>query len=138
MGENLYSEGGEALSQLPRKAVVPHLRRCSGPGWMGPWGWAALPIKGGWGWVGFKVTSSKPFCDSMRSCMGTVRPRPQPVIEHLGKGHTQPWEHRWKQFIRVTRRVESGTSSPSPHLGAGPGREGLLCGDLFSGVFGEP
>ena len=30
-------EGGEALPQLPREAVVPHPWRCSRPGWMGPW-----------------------------------------------------------------------------------------------------
>jgi len=29
-------EGGEALAQLPREAVVPHPWSCSRPGWMGP------------------------------------------------------------------------------------------------------
>ena len=36
-GEILSSEGGEALAQLPREAVVPHPWRHSRPGWMGPW-----------------------------------------------------------------------------------------------------
>jgi len=36
-GEDFHSEGGEALAQLPREAVVPHPRRRSRPGWMGPW-----------------------------------------------------------------------------------------------------
>ena len=50
------SEGGEALAQLPREAVVPHPWRHSRPGWMGPW--AAELVGGspaygtGWGWVG--------------------------------------------------------------------------------------
>ena len=35
--EILHSEGGEALAQLPREAVVPHPWRHSRPGWMGPW-----------------------------------------------------------------------------------------------------
>jgi len=55
------SEGGERLTQLPRKAVVPHPWRHSRPGWMGPW---AAELAGGspahrrrWGWVGFKVPS---------------------------------------------------------------------------------
>lgn len=31
-------------------------------------------------------------------CMGTVRSWPEPVIKHLGKGCSQPREHRWNQF----------------------------------------
>ena len=27
-------------------------------------------------------------------CMGTVESQPEPLIEHLGKGPDQPWEHR--------------------------------------------
>ena len=34
--KNFVSEGGEALAQLPREAVVPHPWRRSRPGWMGP------------------------------------------------------------------------------------------------------
>mgnify|MGYP001852612538 CR=1 FL=1 len=30
-------------------------------------------------------------------CGGTVRSWPEPVIEHLVKGCSQPWQHRWKQ-----------------------------------------
>jgi len=37
--------------------------------------------------------------------MRTVRSCPEPVIEHLLKWCSQPWEHRWKQFTFVTRRV---------------------------------
>ena len=29
---------------------------------------------------------------------GTVKSKPEPVIEHLVKGHRRPWEHRWKHF----------------------------------------
>jgi len=32
-----FTKGGEALAQLPREAVVPHSKRHSRPGWMGPW-----------------------------------------------------------------------------------------------------
>jgi len=62
LAEILHSEDSEALAELPREAVVPHLWRCSRPGWMGPGqpqlGEAALPIAGGWGWLGLKVCSS--------------------------------------------------------------------------------
>jgi len=27
-------------------------------------------------------------------CMGTVKSWPEPLMEHLGKGHGQPWEYR--------------------------------------------
>jgi len=27
-------------------------------------------------------------------CMGTVESRPEPLLEYLGKGPSQPWEHR--------------------------------------------
>jgi len=37
-------------------------------------------------------------------CMGVAKPRPEVVIEHLVKGCSQPWEHRWKQFNLVTGR----------------------------------
>ena len=36
--------------------------------------------------------------------MGIFKSQPEPVIEHLVKGHSQPWEHRWKQFTCATRR----------------------------------
>ena len=47
--EILYSESGEALTQQPREAVVPHPWRRSRPGWMGAlgsliWWGAALPM----------------------------------------------------------------------------------------------
>jgi len=32
-----YSEGGEALAQLPRELWMSHPWRCSTPGWMGPY-----------------------------------------------------------------------------------------------------
>jgi len=34
--------------------------------------------------------------------MGTIRSGPEPVIEHLVKGHSQSREHRWKQFTSGT------------------------------------
>ena len=37
------------------------------------------------------------------NCMGTGMSWPEPVIEQLVKGHSQPWEHRWKKFTCVTR-----------------------------------
>ena len=30
----------------------------------------------------------------IRGCMGTVESQPEPLMEHLGKGPGQPWEHR--------------------------------------------
>jgi len=39
--------------------------------------------------------------------MGTAQSRPEPVIQHLVRGHSQPWEHRWKKFTCVTGRVEA-------------------------------
>ena len=30
----------------------------------------------------------------MRECMGTAESQPEPLMEHLGKGPGQPWEHR--------------------------------------------
>lgn len=39
-------------------------------------------------------------------CMGTIESQPEPLIEHLGKGPSQPWEHKWKL----------GSTSPRPHL----------------------
>jgi len=50
--------------------------------------------------------------------MGIAKLQPEPMIEHLVKGHSQPWEHRCKQFTCVTKRVES-SSYPKPHLRAG-------------------
>jgi len=37
-------------------------------------------------------------------CMRTAETRPEPLIEHLGKGSSWPWEHRWRQFTHVTGR----------------------------------
>ena len=50
--------------------------------------------------------------------MVAVESRPEPLIEHLGKGPGQPWEHRWRQFSCVTGRVEPGCTSLRPHLRA--------------------
>jgi len=36
--------------------------------------------------------------------MGPAESQPETLIEHLGKGLGQPWEHRWRQFSFVTRR----------------------------------
>jgi len=36
--------------------------------------------------------------------MVTTESRPEPLIENLGKGPSQPWKHRWRQFSCVTRR----------------------------------
>ena len=30
--------------------------------------------------------------------MGIAESQPEPMTEHLRKGHSQPWEHRWQQF----------------------------------------
>ena len=64
MEEICYSEGSEALAQLPREAVgAPSLEalraRLDGAlGSLSCWV-AALPMAGGWGCVGFKVPSSQ-------------------------------------------------------------------------------
>jgi len=66
--EILYSEGSEALAQLPREAVAPHPCRCSRPGWMGPWAaeleGAALPKAGAP--QALISLPTQPFCDSMK------------------------------------------------------------------------
>ena len=36
--------------------------------------------------------------------MGTVESQPEPLIDHLRRALSQPWEHRWRQFSCVTRR----------------------------------
>jgi len=51
-------------------------------------------------------------CSRKAKCMRTVRSQCVPVIEHLVKGRSQPWEHRWKQFTCATRR--GGTSLHPP------------------------
>lgn len=45
-------------------------------------------------------------------CMGSVRSGPEPVIEHLVKGHSQPGKHRWKQFTCGTRKGDPGSVPP--------------------------
>ena len=40
----------------------------------------------------------------MKECMEIIRSQPESVIEHLVKGHSQSWEHRWDQFTCVTRQ----------------------------------
>lgn len=42
---------------------------------------------------------------AFKGCMGTVRSRPGPVIEHLVKGQSQPWEHRCEEFTLVTSQT---------------------------------
>ena len=37
-------------------------------------------------------------------CMVTVESWPEPLIEHLGKGPSQPRENRWRQFISSIKR----------------------------------
>lgn len=44
------------------------------------------------------------------SRMGTVRSQPEPMIEHLVKGHSRACDCRWKQFTFVTG------SLPFPNL----------------------
>lgn len=52
--------------------------------------------------------------------MGIAKSRPEPMIEHLGKGHSQLWEHRWKQFTCATGKGGTGFHLlPKPHLRAG-------------------
>ena len=43
----------------------------------------------GHGGDGFKVE-----LDDLKRCMVTVESRPEPLIEHLGKGPGQLWEYR--------------------------------------------
>ena len=63
LGGILHSEGSEALAQLPSEAVVPHsvealkARLDVALGSLIRWV-AALPMAGGWGWVGFEVPSN--------------------------------------------------------------------------------
>jgi len=53
----------------------------------------------------------------MEECMGIIRSWPEPVMEHLVKGCSQPGEHRWKQFTCVR---EGGTLGPPlPNLSEG-------------------
>jgi len=37
-------------------------------------------------------------------CMGTVESRPEALVEHLGKGPGQLWEHRWRPFTCMAGR----------------------------------
>ena len=37
-------------------------------------------------------------------CMRAVEPQPEPLMEQLRKGPSQPWEHRWRQFSSVAGR----------------------------------
>jgi len=50
----------------------------------------------------------------------TVRLWPEPVIEHVVKRCSQPWEHRWKEFNCATRR---GFTPPWPRLRVGGHQE---------------
>jgi len=38
--------------------------------------------------------------------MGSLRSWPEPVTEHLVRGQSQSWEHRWKLFTHATGRGE--------------------------------
>ena len=80
-----------------------------------PWGWWLLKLMAG-------VTSSEVVkrhqsyrCEGW--CMGIVESQPEPLIEHLGKGPGQPWEHRWRQFS-WSEGVEPGCTSLRSHLRA--------------------
>jgi len=42
-------------------------------------------------------------------CMGIVRSWPEPVIEHLVKGCSQPWEHRCNSPVGL-ERVDAGST----------------------------
>ena len=48
--------------------------------------------------VGLEGTSkpiqSNPLLSADCHCMGIAKSRPEPMIEHLVKEHSQPWEHR--------------------------------------------
>lgn len=63
----------------------------------------------------------------------------EPVMEHLVKGHSQPWEHMWKQFTSATRR-----GGPRVHLsltsckGWQPQGKHLYLKIASLRVFGEP
>ena len=50
--------------------------------------------------------------------MGTVESWPELLIEHLGKGHGQLWEHRWRQSPLWPEGVEPGCTTLRPHLRA--------------------
>jgi len=50
--------------------------------------------------------------------MVTVESWPEPLIEHLGKGPGQPWEHRLRQCNCGTERGEPACTSLRPHLRA--------------------
>ena len=52
--EILYSEGSEALAQLPREAVEVLKARLDGILGSLSWWVAALPVAWGWGRMGFK------------------------------------------------------------------------------------
>jgi len=44
------------------------------------------------------------LCWLLRWCKVIVESRSEPLIEHLGKGPSQPWVHRWKHFTCVIGR----------------------------------
>ena len=51
--------------------------------------------------------------------MGIVESRPEPLIDHLSRAMSQPWEHRWRQFSCMTGRgVEPDFTPPRPQLRA--------------------
>ena len=60
--------------------------------------------------------------------MGTVESQPEPLIEHLGKGPGQPWEHRWRQLAVWPEGVEPGHTCLRPHLRADCPKERSLVG----------
>lgn len=50
--------------------------------------------------------------------MGVVRSQLEPLMEHLVKGCSQLWEHRWKQFLLTSYngwqlgKISTSKSSP--------------------------
>ena len=49
-------------------------------------------------------------------CMGTLESWPEPLVKHLGKRPSQPWEHSWRQFRCVSEGVEPGCTPPRPPI----------------------
>lgn len=64
-----------------------------------------FPSAGYWGGAALHLPNKQGAINSL--CMGTAESWPDPLIEHLGKGPGQPWEHRWRQFRCVIGRGES-------------------------------
>lgn len=75
----------------------------------------------------------------LSTCMGTIRSRLKPVIEHLVKGHSQPWEHRCEQFTCLTGKGAPRVQPSLTHLRAGSQRRRIFTWRLPSlGVSSKP